>query len=203
MNTRDKLLAEAIRLFADEGYERVTVNEVVEAAALTKGAFYHYFNSKEDLLAEIHSSYVNFAFEQFERITKMGLAPSETLTAMLRELIEQIHSYRAHVVILWESHRSLSDTAAQRIDGKKADIRRLFQRTIERGQRTGEFKPDHDARLAALGVFGMAMWTYHWYRPDGIATAEEIVAEFTRLVLGGLTADVAAVGASVEVSAAH
>lgn len=186
MNTRDKLLAEAIRLFADEGYERVTVNEVVEAAALTKGAFYHYFDSKEDLLAEIHSSYVDFAFERFERIATEGLTPSETLTAMLRELIEQIHSYRAHVVILWESHRSLSDAAAERIDGKKADIRRLFQRTIERGQRAGEFDQDRDSTLAALGIFGMGMWTYHWYRPGGKASADDVASEFTQLVLNGL-----------------
>lgn len=185
-STREKLLENAISLFAREGYERVTVSEVVDAAALTKGAFYHYFGSKEDLLAEIHSSYVTFALERFERIVEEGAQPQETLAAMVRELVQQIQRYRAQVVILWESHRSLSKDAALQIAEKKGDIRHLFQQTIERGQRSGAFAEENDSAVAALGIFGMVMWMYHWYRADGNATADEIAEEFTRLTLAGL-----------------
>lgn len=187
-STRERLLESAIDLFAREGYERVTVSNVVDAASLTKGAFYHYFESKEDLLAEIHSSYVTFALEQFEQIAAQNAEPSETLAAMLRELVQQIHRYRAQVMILWDSYRSLSRDEALKISEKKAQIRHLFQGTIERGQRAGVFGADHNSAVAALGIFGMVMWMYHWYRPEGKASADEIAAEFTRLILEGLKA---------------
>ena len=44
-----RLLAAATRLFAERGYDRTSVQEIVEAAGVTKGALYHYFGSKDDL----------------------------------------------------------------------------------------------------------------------------------------------------------
>ena len=56
-NSRDKLLDAATRLFHENGYQAVTVNDICEAAQLTKGAFYHHFDSKEALYQHfIHRS---------------------------------------------------------------------------------------------------------------------------------------------------
>jgi len=49
---REMLLFEASRLFRERGFESVTVAEVSAAAGLTHGAFYSYFASKEDLIAQ-------------------------------------------------------------------------------------------------------------------------------------------------------
>lgn len=48
-NTREHILATAFELFFSRGYKSVTMNELVEATGMSKGAFYHYFNSKEEL----------------------------------------------------------------------------------------------------------------------------------------------------------
>ncbi len=50
-----RLLAVATRLFAERGYDRTSVQEIVEAAGVTKGALYHYFGSKDDLLHEVYA----------------------------------------------------------------------------------------------------------------------------------------------------
>jgi len=47
---RAELVDCAERLFLTRGYERTTVNDVIAAAGVSKGAFYHHFRSKEDLL---------------------------------------------------------------------------------------------------------------------------------------------------------
>jgi len=49
---REALLEAAARLFRERGFESVTVAEVMNAAGLTHGAFYGYFKSKEDLIAQ-------------------------------------------------------------------------------------------------------------------------------------------------------
>ena len=49
-----RLVASATRLFATKGFDRTSVQEIVEAAGVTKGAMYHYFDSKDDLLAAIY-----------------------------------------------------------------------------------------------------------------------------------------------------
>ncbi|MDA8067964.1 MAG: TetR family transcriptional regulator [Actinomycetota bacterium] len=48
--TRQKLLLAAQRLFREQGYAATSLDQIAEAAALTKGAIYGHFSSKEDLL---------------------------------------------------------------------------------------------------------------------------------------------------------
>jgi len=50
---REELIDCAQRLFLAQGYEKTTINEVIAATGLSKGAFYHHFRSKEDLLEAI------------------------------------------------------------------------------------------------------------------------------------------------------
>ncbi|HEY4162297.1 MAG TPA: helix-turn-helix domain-containing protein [Dongiaceae bacterium] len=49
---RERILEAAGRLFRKRGFEDVTVAEIMQAARLTHGAFYGYFKSKEELIAE-------------------------------------------------------------------------------------------------------------------------------------------------------
>jgi AcrR family transcriptional regulator len=48
--TRERLLAEAKRLFRERGYAATSLEQIAEAAEVTKGAIYGHFASKEDLL---------------------------------------------------------------------------------------------------------------------------------------------------------
>ena len=46
----ERLLRHAIILFAQRGFDATSVQDIVDAANVTKGAFYYYFTSKDDLL---------------------------------------------------------------------------------------------------------------------------------------------------------
>lgn len=47
---RKELLAVAERIFVDKGYEQASIDDILKASGISKGAFYHYFKSKEDVL---------------------------------------------------------------------------------------------------------------------------------------------------------
>jgi AcrR family transcriptional regulator len=53
MDNRSNILTQALTLFAARGYEGVGVQEIVDAASITKPTLYHYFGSKEGLLKEL------------------------------------------------------------------------------------------------------------------------------------------------------
>ncbi|CAM5504407.1 hypothetical protein SHIRM173S_11601 [Streptomyces hirsutus] len=61
-----RLLAAATRLFAEQGYDRTSVQEIVEAAGVTKGALYHYFGSKDDLLHEVYARVLRVQQERLD-----------------------------------------------------------------------------------------------------------------------------------------
>jgi AcrR family transcriptional regulator len=67
---RAELIDCAQGLFLSRGYERTTVNDVIAATGLSKGAFYHHFRAKEDLLEAIA-----------ERFAKVSLAFIDALMA--------------------------------------------------------------------------------------------------------------------------
>lgn len=50
--TRQRILAEAYRLFIANGYEATTIKQIMEASKLTHGAFYGHFTSKTDLFKQ-------------------------------------------------------------------------------------------------------------------------------------------------------
>lgn len=61
---REKLLEEAVRLFAARGFDGVTVDEIVAAAAVNKRMVYHYFGSKDG----IYSAALERVFKDLEKL---------------------------------------------------------------------------------------------------------------------------------------
>ena len=51
--TKQIILETAIRLFSEKGLENVNVEDVVKEIGVTRGAFYHYFKSREQLIADV------------------------------------------------------------------------------------------------------------------------------------------------------
>ncbi|MCO4798785.1 MAG: TetR/AcrR family transcriptional regulator [Colwelliaceae bacterium] len=51
-NSKNKILTSAANLFTRFGFEKVSINQVMEKAELTRGAFYSHFNSKSELYAQ-------------------------------------------------------------------------------------------------------------------------------------------------------
>ncbi|KIL41702.1 amine oxidase [Gordoniibacillus kamchatkensis] len=50
---RDTVLETALQMFVERGFEQVSVDDIIARANISKGTFYHYFNSKEDILDEV------------------------------------------------------------------------------------------------------------------------------------------------------
>jgi AcrR family transcriptional regulator len=77
---KEKLLEEALRLFSARGYEAVGVQEVVEAAGVTKPSLYHHFGSKRGLLdALLAAQYGDFQTRLAAASRYEGELPSSLL----------------------------------------------------------------------------------------------------------------------------
>ena len=77
--TRAALIAAARRLFGERGYAAVGTEEIVRAAGVTRGALYHHFGGKRELLEAV---YEQVEGEITQRIAEGALAGSDPLEAM-------------------------------------------------------------------------------------------------------------------------
>ncbi len=57
MTTKDQILEVGFQLFLDKGYKNTSMSDLMQATQLSKGAFYHYFASKEVLYQEVIDRY--------------------------------------------------------------------------------------------------------------------------------------------------
>lgn len=52
MDTREQIIRESLKSFVNEGYEKTSISLIAERCGMTKGAVYHHFHAKKDLLVE-------------------------------------------------------------------------------------------------------------------------------------------------------
>ena len=86
---RDKLIAAANKLVLKKGLSATRVDEVCEAAGVTKGSFYHHFESKEDMASALLEDFFARLAGALSEGGWMEIAgPEQRLGAMLDRAVE-------------------------------------------------------------------------------------------------------------------
>ncbi len=81
-NRKEKIIETAIHLFTEKGYSATTIDEIRRELGISKGAFYHYFGSKQDLLDSVIDVITRRSLEDaMEALSTPGLNPKERLVA--------------------------------------------------------------------------------------------------------------------------
>lgn len=181
-----RILAEATRLFADNGFLGTSVQQIVDAANVTKGALYYYYSSKDDLLYEIYHRVIQKELTTLDRVMTMNLSPYDTVEALITDVMLTTAAHRDDVTIfLREMHR----LSPEKLKAVRSDRRRYhvaFRGVIERGQKAGDFRPDVSAELVVIGFFGLVHHYYTWYRDDARFSPEYMARESARWFLESL-----------------
>jgi len=74
---RAEVAATAIRLFLDEGFDEITVDEISAAAGLSRRSFFRYFRSKEDVVVSVFTELAEAGCQTFiERLGSDGVWPA-------------------------------------------------------------------------------------------------------------------------------
>lgn len=89
MDNRAKILDCALRLFAGQGYDAVGVQEIVDAAGITKPTLYHYFGSKHGLLEALLETH----FSQLNQAVRVAATYQGDLPATLTRLVKVFFQY--------------------------------------------------------------------------------------------------------------
>ena len=82
--TKSRIVEAAWKLFYQYGYENTTIDDIAEASQTSKGTFYHYFDSKDDLLGSI-SYLFDKKYEELEETMDPALDPIQKLLIIVRQ----------------------------------------------------------------------------------------------------------------------
>ncbi len=184
-DTRQNLLQAALRLFGERGYHATSLQDVIDAAGCSKGAFYHYFDSKEDLLLLFHDTFIDHLLEFAERTAREPGDPLQRLLAILSHHLESMSTFHDHMAVFHNEARFLTHEKFRLVQVKRdryeAAVRGLVQEGIDRGT----LRADLDARIYSLAVLGVFNWAFRWYRPDGPLPPAAMAQALFGMVLDG------------------
>lgn len=156
--TVQKILDAALHLFLEKGYEQTTILDIVDnMGGMTRGAFYHHFKSKEEVLDALGDKlfFDNNPFEKLKQQT--NLTGLEKLKYLMIHSSDDTDIRKINIM----SVKALQSPTfiKNMLDNNRDMIAPLYQEIIEEGIRDGSIKTDHSKLLSQLLTFLTNFWT--------------------------------------------
>ena len=166
--TVERILDVAQRLFLEKGYDRTTIQDIVDGLeGMTKGAVYHHFKSKEEVLDALGDKlfYEDNPFEKVKELSQLnGL---EKIRWVLSSSLTKTDNRKISVqsVFLFKSPAFLKKL----VDENRDILAPMFQDLIEEGVKDGSIKSESPKLLAEL----FTLLTNFWMMPTIFPCSEE------------------------------
>jgi TetR/AcrR family transcriptional repressor of mexJK operon len=183
---RERILAAALKLFAHEPYQAVTMDRVAAAAGVAKGTLYLYFPSKDALYLGVLSDGLDTAYRTYMNSADPKLPVVERLRRSIAVMVEFYDQRRDFLQFFATEEPRLSEARNRIIEGSRERGFNFFASLIEDGTRIGVFARV-DPRLATLAIQGAIRSLLLYYGPG--RPVSEISRELGNLVLRALGAD--------------
>lgn len=175
--TEERILEAAQRLFLEKGYDRTTIQDIVnELGGLTKGAVYHHFKSKEEILDKVGDQlfFQNNPFEAVKQ--RKDLNGLEKLREAVR--LNQSDTSRTQLTIQMLPLRKNPHLLVEMIDSNRRVLTPYVLELLEEGNRDGSLHTEYPRELAELLPFLTSVWLMPAVFP---ASKEEIRRKFAFL----------------------
>jgi AcrR family transcriptional regulator len=192
-DTANRILIQAMRIFLEKGYHGTSVDDITQAAGLTKGALYWHFRSKEDLLKRI--------VEEFEKRFLDDLIQAvKDVRGNTHDKFEKFFRYNAAFSYynreLCVSFTTLAAELVGAHHGTEPEFRRIYKKyqkflssLILQGKKEKVFKKEIDPDLAALIIIAFHDGILiRWFMNRNEIDGEGYVNTFKKIMLKGLMA---------------
>lgn len=183
---KEELIRQSIQLFDEKGFTNTSIQQITDALHVTKGTFYYYFTSKEQLLYMIHLHYIDGLLTRQQAIMKQKQTALEKLSSMITLIVDDMNEFQLEARVFFREMKHLSVQHSDEIKEKRKQFRQGIQSVIEEGQQHREIATTIKADLAAFAVLGMTNYCYEWYKQSGTMSTSELAVQYVEMILKGM-----------------
>jgi len=187
----NRLTQAAFKLIVTKGYQACSLQEIAEAAGLTKGAIFFYFESKENLLLHLLDiAQANIVDPLIVHLNDMDRPAPQKIASFFRftskQGIDRPNELLCLIKMSIESRNS-TDIADQRVAEIYQRIYRMLERIIDAGKKKGELAPDLPTKeFATLVVATYEGMMLEWHRLGGRIDGRKFVKTVWQTFLNGI-----------------
>ncbi|HEY2142099.1 MAG TPA: TetR/AcrR family transcriptional regulator [Solirubrobacteraceae bacterium] len=187
---RRVILDAAVRVFARQGFHACRVADIADEAGVAYGLVYHYFASKDEVLDTLFLERWNVMLAMIREVDQQSIPVREKLDAIASFIVDSYrHDPDLMKVIIVEVTRAANSFGQTHL----AHIREAYEligEIVAKAQADGVFKPEIEARFAAMAFYGaieqlLTGWIFG-LRPQGPEDFERAKWLVVETVCGGL-----------------
>lgn len=176
--TKDKIFQEALRIFAQHGYEGARMDKIASEVGITKASLYFHFKSKEEIFLELFQNIIQKYMDKMKAImeTDKSLSVEERLKAIYREYLE--YNWGNTEMDFWNGIYYVAPSGLreeiifQTNESKNVFLRDLTQ-LMEEGITRGEFRPLNASYMATTFYYVLTCIDLS----SGLMTKEQALAD--------------------------
>ena len=170
--SRNKILEASGALFAEKGFDATTMQDIMAKSGLSKGAIYHHFKSKEEIMQALGDKmfFDNNPFDEIRKHTELnGLQKIRELLKLNQSDTKRNEFNMAAIPILKDPR-----ILATAVEANRRVLTPLWLELLEEGKADGSIKTNYARELSEL----LPLINF-WFMPSIFpATAEEIHNKF-------------------------
>jgi len=182
---KNQILDAAFAVFIDKGYSETTMDDIVHKSKMSKGAIYHYYNSKKELFLSLIDHWEVYSFPDFYSKGSDKKSASEVLMN-LAEVVLDVFNKKKHVFLAEVEFWALSN--------KDKDVKKksrilydkllyLFELILKKGIREKEFK-EMNTKVVAMTIL-TSLQGINWfclYEDTQVSAEDYLKTSMTMLI---------------------
>lgn len=182
---RDGIIEHAERLFFEQGYSRTSVNDIIKTAGISKGKFYTYFESKEDLFFDI----IYRVDDDIRKTKKEFTILDDYIAYRLKRILKANNRVRAKFLMEFWSSTELNEHQKQlfqkRYDGFKKDLHHIVIEGQKRGLYSKDLEMDTYLHVLMSSLDGVMIMDAVLNQPITDEIIQMTIKVLTRYLKGG------------------
>ena len=191
LQTREKILATASRLFSEQGYESTSLAQVARHAKVSKALIFWHFDSKEKLYRSALRKTLEPYFIDVDDLE--GLGEPEQIARLIDLFYDFVHE-NVYSVRFFLSLTLRTEQQPDEVLGRVNELYRIFRNSlagiIDSGKRRGVFRPEADpGRDAALIMAALGGILIQQFMTDGLFNPKDLIEHLKTTLFQRLVAD--------------
>ena len=185
--TKSRIVSAAWQLFYQYGYNNTTIDDIVEMSQTSKGSFYHYFSTKDDLLGSL-SVLFDEKYEELMETMDPELTPVDKLITMNRELFLMIENTVSVSILSQLFSSQLSASGEKHLLNPDRTYYKLLRQIAVEGQQQDLFRDDLSINdiTKAYALYERAIM-YDWCLSSGSYSLCQYSEKMLPLFIAGMT----------------
>ena len=182
--TKKQIIGEAVNLFLQKGFSVATLDEIARQANVTRGAIYHHFNDKLDIVNELIETEEQKLKGLLQNIFNQDISPFNKIEKVIGAVVNNFFdnkSFQDFIELTWFK---IEYSQLSRLRTSKAELTGYFIENFElfvnEAQKAGQIKKEINASDVSITITNMinGMYRLFFILPDQVNTKEEAMRSF-------------------------